>query len=469
MKGGALIGVVALAAIAGAVTAGAQEPSPTPEESPTPVIRRVPADRQPAEDGATPEATERWRPTDGQRIGTKTGRDAGNGDEGKKPKTKVKATPTPNLLEQTPRGGGTPVPLGVDAAHEDAIRMGQALILNREYDEGIAYFEEFKKQHPDSGLGPLGIALVYQAQMLENGDFAQEKEFDKAAKSAEKKLEDALEDPGMDVWDRMMSGGFYGVRGMHSMRKKKYFSAVNDGWEALSLMKWIKKKEPDLADTDLGLGAYDYYRSAMTRSVSWLPFFPDKRKQGVKAMERALVDAQYVRPIVQLVLVYTYIDERRYDDAITLGEDLVAKYPKNTLIRVQLGRAWSRKGKYSKAVEVFREVEELQPDNKVVGYYIGSNLMYEGKDLDTAETYLRAFIADPAGTEWRGWAYERLGDLYQKRGKPEIAIVYWKKAERDNSDDESVKKKIERAKKKGVKPTEVLPEPTPGAGPGTLP
>lgn len=357
-------------------------------------------------------------------------------------------TKTPNLLEATPHG--TPISLGVDAVLEDAVRKGQDLILNREYDEALAFFTDLEKTKPDSGLGTLGKVLVYQARMLENGDFADEKEFDAEAKSASAKLEKALKDPGDEIWDRMLIGGFYGVRGMHAMRKKKYWSAIDDGWEALSLMKWVKKKEPDFADTNLGLGAYDYYRSQMTQNVSWLPFFADRRKQGLAAMERALVDAQYVRSIVQMVLVYTYIDEKRYDDAITLGEDLAAKYPKNTLARVQIGRAWSRKGKYKKAIEVFRDVEVLQPDNKVVGYYLGANLMYDGKNLDEAETYLRTFIANPPGTDWRGWAYERLGDLYQKRRKPEIALFYWKKASRDNPDDDTVKDKIERAKKKGV-------------------
>lgn len=433
-RGGALGAFLAAAAFAGLLAsapAGAQ---------------------QPADDGET-----RTRATDAPKIGTRTSRGSAS----------PKATKTPNLLEQTPTG--TPVPLGVDVVLEEAVRTGEDLILDRRYDEAIAFFEDLEKTQPDSGLGTLGKVLVYQSQMLENGDFSKEKEYESAAKDAAKKLEKALKDPGQEVWDRMLVGGFYGVRGIHAMRKKRYFSAIDDGWEALSLMKWIKKKEPDFADTDLGLGAYDYFRSAMTRSVSWLPFFPDKRKQGIKAMERALVEAQYVRPIVQLVLVYAYIDERRYEDAITLASDLADRYPNNTLVRVQLGRAYSRKGRYAKSLEVFREVEKLQPDNKIVGYYLGANLVYEGKDLDTAETYLRAFIADPPSDEWRGWAYERLGDLYHKRKKTDIAMVYWKKAQRDNSNDESVKKKLDRAKKKGVKPAAVVPEPTPGEGIGTLP
>ena len=185
------------------------------------------------------------------------------------------------------------------------------------------------------------------------------------------------------------------------------------------------------------------------------------RGRGLPRVMGHRAGSEAVRPIVELILVYTYIDERRYDDAITLAQDLADKYPKNTLARVQLGRAWSRKGKYAKAIEVFREVETLQPDNKVIGYYLGANLMYDGGELDEAETYLRAFIASPPGTDWRAWAYERLGDLYVKRKKPELALFYWKKASRDNPDDDTVQSKINRAKKKGVVAATKEPPPPP--------
>jgi hypothetical protein len=91
--------------------------------------------------------------------------------------------------------------------------------------------------------------------------------------------------------------------------------------------------------------------------------------------------------------------------------------------------------------------------------------MYEGKDLDTAEAHLRAFIADPPGDEWRGWAHERLGDLYQKRKQPDMALVFWKRTLRDSPDDEAVRKKIERARKKGAVPAKGVPRSPPSRSP----
>jgi hypothetical protein len=42
----------------------------------------------------------------------------------------------------------------------------------------------------------------------------------------------------------MLAGGFYSIRGLHAMRKKKYLAALNDGWDGLSMMKQLKKELP---------------------------------------------------------------------------------------------------------------------------------------------------------------------------------------------------------------------------------
>lgn len=378
----------------------------------------------------------------------------------------VRPSPTPRLSTMTPTG--TPVALKVDAELENALRNGEDLILDRQYDQALALFETVSKTHPDSPLGPLGKVLVYQSQMLENGDFKEEADYDQAILACGDKVKAALAAPGGkdDVWTRMMAGGYYGVRGMHAMRKKSYIKAIDWGWDALDEIKTMKKLEPGLKDTDLGLGVYDYWRSVITKNVSWLPFFPDKRASGIKAVEGSYVESQYVRAIAELVLVFIYNDEHRYEGAVDLGEDMAKRYPNNTLVRIQLGRAYSFLGRYNDALATFHEVERLQPDNVIVGYYIGANLMYQGKDLDGAEDHLRAFLPKAPGDDWKGWAYERLGDVYMKRKNPQVAIVYWEKAEKLNPNDDSLPKKVEFAKKQKVA---AVASPTPGQGMGSLP
>lgn len=354
----------------------------------------------------------------------------------------ARAVKTPSLVEATPVG--TPVDLHVDDELEAAIRKGEDLILDRRYDEALDFFKALSSSHRDDALGPIGQMLVWQAQMLENNDFAHRKEYDAAAKEAQKRL-DATPAASQGSWELMLEGGFYGVKAMHAMRDKSYLGAIDNGWTALSDMKSLRAKEPALADSGVGLGAYDYWRSVVTRNVKWLPFFSDKRKAGISEMETAFVSAQYTRPIAELLLVYVYIDEHRLEDAIHLAEDLGTKYPRNTLVRIQLGRAYSRQGRYLDAVAIYEKVLELQPDNRTAPYFLAANLVYANKDLDRAETILTKFVADPPADDWRGWGNERLGDLWMKRGDPKRAVSFWKKALQDNEDDAGVKHKIAHA------------------------
>lgn len=368
-------------------------------------------------------------------------------------------TGTPSLLRATPHG--TPIDLKVDPELESAIRDGQDLILDRKYDQGLVLFATVGKSHPDSPVGPVGEMMVWQSQMLENGDFAHTDEYEAATKEAGARIS-AVKSPG--AWDRMLEGGYFGVKGMHAMRGKHWLKAATDGWSALSDMKALKKNSPSLADSDVGLGAYDYWRSVITHNSRWLPFFSDKRKQGIAELERAFVDAQYTRRVAEIVLIYIYLDEKNYDAAISLGEDMAQHYPHNTDVRIQLGRAYSRQMRYAEAVAIDRRVLELQPDNKSVSYYLGANLMYEGKHLDEAEKILTDFVDTAPGTDWRRWANERLGDLWMKRGDPDRAVSFWKKSLKDVSDDDGVKNKIAHAHDPVPVGT-----PTPGKGPGSLP
>ena len=371
----------------------------------------------------------------------------------------VSSNGTPSLVSATPHG--TPIDLKIDPELENAIRNGEDLILNREYDQALALFTGVGQAHPDSPVGPVGEMMVWQSQMLENGDFGHSTEYEAATREAGKRIS-AVKSGG--AWEKMLEGGYYGVKAMHAMRGKHYLRAINDGWSALSNMKSLKKDQPGLADSEVGLGAYDYWRSVITHNARWLPFFTDRRKQGIAELERAFVDGQYVRRVAELVLLYIYIDEKSYDAAVSLGEDMADHYPHNTDVRIQLGRAYSRQTRYAEAIAIDRKVLELQPDNKSVPYYLGANLMYEGKHLDEAEKILTDFVEKAPGTDWRGWGNERLGDLWMKRGDPDQAVAFWKKSLKDVPDEEGVKSKIAHAHD----PVPTLTA-TPGKGPGSLP
>lgn len=359
------------------------------------------------------------------------------------------AVVTPEKREIRPEVIPAPLPEGVEVPAELQLQLvaGRDAILNRQYDDAIEIFTQTQDEFPESPVGPVGLMLVYESIMLENFDVSREKEFNEAVERAEKRVDKTLDDDENTAWDQLISGAYHGIKGLHDMRIKKYMGALSSGWDALRSLKASEEETDELRDIDLGLGAYDYFRSVIKKQAPWVPFFPDRRNEGIARMQRTAEEGEFTRPVAQLALVFTLIDEHRYNDSIELAKDLVEQYPGNVIVRIQLGRAYSRSGHYSRAIREFEKARELHPDNRIINYYLGANRVYLGRDFDIAEKELNEFLKNPPNDEWKGWGYERMGDLYRKRGDMKSAVKYWKKSAELNPKDKSVKRKLKLARR----------------------
>ena len=122
--------------------------------------------------------------------------------------------------------------------------------------------------------------------------------------------------------------------------------------------------DPDMADATAGLGLYNYYVDSLSSIVKMLRFFmgiPGGNKQeGIRqmtiGMERGVllsVDTRF----------YLAANLRRYDQkyeqAITVAEPLVAKYPDNPIFLLLLGNLSAELSRHDKAAEYFHTVLNL--------------------------------------------------------------------------------------------------------------
>jgi hypothetical protein len=133
-------------------------------------------------------------------------------------------------------------------------------------------------------LGPIGKVLVYQSLMLENLDFAYEKQYELAANKSRQQLMQALEIRGNDAWEHFILGGVLGIDAIHSMRKGHYVTALNRAIEAMKSVERSQKLAPEFKDLMLGDGLYNYWRTVITRSVKGLPDFTDNRALGIEQL-----------------------------------------------------------------------------------------------------------------------------------------------------------------------------------------
>ena len=159
------------------------------------------------------------------------------------------AVPTPTQEDdpyEARKPGSLPedLPDGVEIPEElqRSLIDGRDLILNRKYDEAITTFQDATDLHKDSAIGPIGMMLVYQSLMLENFDLAHEKEFDKVASEAKKRIKKSLAKDGNEAWDYLLSGAHHGLVGLHEMRKKKFIGSISEVWDAVRSLRASKKQ-----------------------------------------------------------------------------------------------------------------------------------------------------------------------------------------------------------------------------------
>jgi tetratricopeptide (TPR) repeat protein len=193
------------------------------------------------------------------------------------------------------------------------------------------------KKYPDHPAGYFFCAAALECMMDFYETDRQEREFyeycDKAIDKAEKLL---ARDPG-DDWATFFLGGANGFMGTYEGRYEKWITSFRHGWRGVSALKVLHKKNPHLKDVLFGLGLYDYWRSALTKVLWWMPGIENKCEQGIQELEQVRKEGLYTNLSAAANLVSIFNGEGRFKEALTLSDEVLAKYPGS--VKFSWGRA----------------------------------------------------------------------------------------------------------------------------------
>lgn len=126
------------------------------------------------------------------------------------------------------------------------------------------------------------------------------------------------------------------------------------------------KLDPGLADADVGLGLYNYYVDTLSPFVKFLRIFMGipggSKEDGIRQLQTGM-DRGVLLPIVARFYLAknlrTY--DHRYDQALSIAEPLVARYPQNPVFLLLAGNLNVELGRGDAAARYFRSALDL-PD-----------------------------------------------------------------------------------------------------------
>lgn len=229
------------------------------------------------------------------------------------------------------------------------------------------YNEQFKlaknnakdiiKENPKHPAGYFFLAAVLNAEM----DFLQsekyETEFYKNCDLAIEKGEKLLESSD-DNWVKFFTAGASGFKGAYESRCERWVTAFKQGWRGVSMFKDMLEDGVPIKDVEYGIATYNYWRSAKTKALWWMPGVKDKREESINILYRLVKEGIYVKESSAFNLCNILIDRERYNDAEKLAATMLNKYPKNLNFLYHKTFSQIKQKKYSAAKVGSNEIKQ---------------------------------------------------------------------------------------------------------------
>ncbi|MBD3392156.1 MAG: hypothetical protein GF418_08765, partial [Chitinivibrionales bacterium] len=246
----------------------------------------------------------------------------------------------PVLLMAGGSDGAGPSPRLPDAMHALALSSVDH-VYKEEFKEARDDARRMMREYPDHPAGYFFMAAVIDARMEHLQTDDEEVDFYRHCDLAVSKGEALLEKRD-DPWVRFFVGGAHGARGTYESRYGRWITAFRFGWQGVTAFRELLEQAPGIKDAWLGIATYDYWRSAMTKKLWWMPGVEDKRDEAIGMLREVVAEGIYVREAAAKNLVPILNNEKRYREALAAAEGMLARYP-NCLV-FKWGRAEAKLG-----------------------------------------------------------------------------------------------------------------------------
>jgi tetratricopeptide (TPR) repeat protein len=226
--------------------------------------------------------------------------------------------------------------------------------INTKFDEALRIVKKKIEADSNDYRAQFYLAATLNSKMThyENQEEAESfnKAIDKTLDLVEQQLENSKElNDSLKAELFFYEGSAYGYRAFFQGNHGNFISAVTNGLKSVGSLNQTLEIDSSLYGAYLGIGVYKYWRYSRLKYISWLPFVPDERDEGIAMIKLAIACDSLSRYMAMHQLVYILLDYGRYNEAIQFGEKIVEKYPDSQFMWWANAHAYFKNGDYAKA------------------------------------------------------------------------------------------------------------------------
>lgn len=360
-------------------------------------------------------------------------------------------------------------------AAEPAVSKGFDHFYNLEFDAAIGEFRAAVQREPNNPerWNHLAQSILYRemhrAGALEselvsgsnpflrrakmNPSAEDRAEFDEALRRSMTLAQDKLRLQPNDIPSLYALGVAHGLRANYNfLVRKAWRDALRDATEARTHHNRVTELNPALTDARLVQGVHDYVVGSlpwMYKMLGFLAGYRGDRAQGVKTLQLVAQKGDRNRFDAEVLLAAIYRRERRPADAIPLLSDMVRRFPRNYLLRLEVAQMQADAGNREAALEQYEAVERLKRSGApgFAGlsweklYYYEGNFFFWYNDLDRALERLQKVTAkaNELDPNTGVYAWMRLGQVHDLLGHRDQAIAAYRSAIRYAPESEAAR------------------------------
>ena len=234
----------------------------------------------------------------------------------------------------------------------------------------------------------------------------------------------------------------YGLRSnFYWVVKKSWRDSLRDATSARHAANHVEELKPDNVDARLVEGLDDYIVGSLPlqfRMLGFLVGIHGDKEKGIRLVKDVAEHGETDRTDAQILLGALYRRENKPQLVVPLVVDLIRRYPRNFILRLELSQMYSMSGDKAHSIEAVEEVARLKrthapgydrvPWEKI--YFQEGIIQFWYRDLDQALDNLTkvAAASDEVDLNTGVSAYLRIGQIYDLKGQRAQALTFYRKA-----------------------------------------
>ncbi len=135
-----------------------------------------------------------------------------------------------------------------------------------------------------------------------------------------------------------------------------WISGLSQGLKATGYLEDCLEFDHDAYDAMTGVGTYKYWKSQNMSFLTWTPLVDDERAAGIRMLRSAESKALYTAQQATNSLIWIYIEEERWHEAMRAADNILRRFPNNRLFLWGLASAAEGAENWKRAREAYRRI-----------------------------------------------------------------------------------------------------------------